>query len=52
MSINQAKLTHQLILVTNVFLRLINKRKKKAHVDYSIAKAVSETVRKWLTKRN
>ena len=29
---NQTKLAHQLITLSNAFLRLIDKRKKKAHV--------------------
>ena len=51
MSANQAKFAHQLILVLNAFLHLVDKRKEKAHACHLIGKAVSEVVKGWLTKR-
>ena len=52
MSIDQAKLAYQLILVINTFLRPVDERKEKAHTCYAIGKAVSKAVRRWLTRRS
>ena len=52
MNIDQAKFSHQYILITNVFVHLMNRRKKKVHIFYTIGKAVSEVVREWLTGRS
>ena len=52
MSADQAKLAHQLILVTNAFLYPVDKREEKTHAHYPIGKAVGEAVRGWLTVRS
>ena len=53
MNVDQAaKLAHQFILVINVFIRLVNKHKEKAHTCHPIGKAMSGVVRKWLTGRS
>ena len=52
MSADQTKFAYQLILVTIAFLRPIDKREEKAHTYYFTGRAVSETVRGWLTGRN
>ena len=49
MNADQAKLAHQLILVTNTFLHQVDKRKEKVYACHPIGKAVSEVVRRWLT---
>ena len=45
MSADQVKLVYQLILVTNAFLRPVNKREKETHARHPIARAVSKAVR-------
>ena len=52
MSANQAKLMHQLILVTNAFLCPVDKHKEKVHTCHPILRAVSEKVKRWLTGRS
>ena len=44
MSGDQAKFTHQLILVITTFLRLLNEHEEKTHVCHPISRAVSEIV--------
>ena len=44
MSADQTKLAHQLILVTNAFLRPVDEREEKTHAHYPIGRAVSEAV--------
>ena len=41
---------YQLILVTNAFLRLIDKREEKTHICYPIRRAVSKAIRQWLNR--
>ena len=51
MSADQAKLAHELILVTSAFLRPVDKLDKKAYICHRIGKAMNEAVKRWLTKR-
>ena len=46
MNADQVKLAHQLILVTNVFLFLIDKHKKKTYACHSTSRAISEAVKR------
>ena len=46
MSANQAKLAHQLIVVTNIFLRPVDEHEEKAHTRHPIGRAVIEAVRR------
>ena len=46
MYVNQTKLMHQLILITNTFLRLIDKYKKKTHACHPIGKGINKAVKK------
>ena len=50
MSADQVKLTHQLILVSNVFLHLVDEREEKVYTRHLIGRVVSEAVRGWLTE--
>ena len=52
MSADQAKLAHQLIAVTNVFLRPVDHHEMKAHAYHPISRAVSEMVKGGLTRRS
>ena len=52
MSGDQAKLVHQLILIANVFLHLVDEGKEKVYAHYPISRAVSQAVRGWLTRRS
>ena len=45
MSVDQARLTNQLMLLINAFLHLFDKCKKKAQVYHPIGRIVSEAVR-------
>lgn len=44
MSVDQGKLVHQLIIVTNAFLRLINKREEKVYACHPIGTPMSEVI--------
>ena len=46
MGADQAKLAHKLILVTNVFLRLVDEREEKTHTCYSIGKAINKAIKR------
>ena len=52
MSADQAKFAHQLILVTNPFLRPVDEREEKTHTRHPIGKAVNKAVRGWLIRHS
>ena len=52
MNADQTNLAYQLILVINVFLRLVDRREEKPYACYHIGKAISEAVRGWLTRHS
>ena len=49
MNIDYIKFEQQLILVSNIFLRLVDEHKEKVHVCYPSDKAVSEMIKGLLT---
>ena len=49
---NQAKLWHQFILITYAFLNIIDDYKEKAHACHSIGRAITEAVKRLLTRRS
>ena len=47
-----AKLVHQFILLTNAFQHPVDKPEEKTHACHPIGRAMSQLVRRWLTRRS